>query len=168
MSYVRDNGLDRARRRRERRSVAILGLCALIVVGAIVFAVTFMSSTSKKGACAGQTQSASPASAFTLNVYNGGGQKGAASAASEALHTHELRIGVVGNDPYRKSISGVGEIRFGPDGAAKARQFVAKLVPGATLVQDGRDGTSVDVVVGPTFPTITKAAPKPTPSSTCR
>ena len=47
MSYVRDNGLARARKRRERRSIAILVFCALLVLGAIVFAATFISSPSK-------------------------------------------------------------------------------------------------------------------------
>lgn len=77
-------------------------------------------------------------------------------------------MGVVGNDPYQHSEDGVGEVRFGPDGAALAKRYVATLVPGAKLVQDGRDGNSVDVVVGSSFPTIAAAPASPSPSPVCK
>jgi len=104
MSYVRDNGLARARKRRERRSIAILVFCALLVLGAIVFAATFISSPSKQnGPCPNGTVSSAPPeiASFTLNVYNASGSKGAAGTAAEALRTHGFRMGVVGNDPYQ-------------------------------------------------------------------
>lgn len=157
MSYVRDNGLARARKRRERRAMTILGLCALLVIGSIVFAATFMSKPStKSGPCPSGTVSTAPdpRALFVLDVYNAGGPKGAATAAGDAFRTHGFQLGVVGNDPYRRDVKGAGEIRFGPEGASRAKQYVAPLVPGATLVEDGRDGKSVDVAVGPEFPTI--------------
>ena len=171
MSYVRDNGLARARKRRERRSIAILVFCALLVLGAIVFAATFISSPSKQnGPCPNGTVSSAPPEieSFTLNVYNASGSKGAAGTAAEALRTHGFSMGVVGNDPYQHSEDGVGEVRFGPDGAALAKRYVATLVPGAKLVQDGRDGNSVDVVVGSSFPTIAAAPASPSPSPVCK
>lgn len=160
MSYVRDNGLARARRRRERRALAILVLCALLVVGALVFATTFMSRSGKDAACPNGTASvpADPRTTFTLNVYNAGGQKGAAGSAADALRSHGFSVGVVGNDPYRKKVTGAGEVRFGAGGAAKAKQYVASLVPGTRMIEDGRDGSSVDVVVGPSFPSIAPGA----------
>lgn len=85
MSYVRDNGLARARKRRERRSIAILVFCALLVLGAIVFAATFISSPSKQsGPCPNGTVSSAPPeiASFTLNVYNASGSKGAAATAA--------------------------------------------------------------------------------------
>lgn len=155
MSYVRDNGLARARRRRERRSIAILAFCALLVVGAIVFALSFVSKpTPHPGACPNGTVSAapSPQSEFVTNVYNASGPKGAASNAAEALKSHSLNVGVIGNDPYQKTLSGVGEVRFGPQGRENAKKYVATYASGASLVEDGRDGSSVDVVLGQQFP----------------
>ncbi|WP_322613293.1 LytR C-terminal domain-containing protein [Dermacoccus abyssi] len=170
MSYVRDNGLERARRRRERRSLAILTLCALLVIGSVVFAATFMSQPSKPkaGECpSGTTTSLPPQATFPVNVYNAGGPKGAAGDAADALRTYEFNVGTVSNDPYKKKISDVGEIRFGPGGAHNAKKYVEPRVPGARLVQDGRDGAGVDVVVGPQFPTLEKAAEKPSASPSC-
>lgn len=150
--------------------MTILALCALLVVGAAVFAATFMSKPAKPkaGACANPSASARPAqSRFSVNVYNGGGPKGAAGDAAEALRSHDFSVGAVNNDPYRKKITNAGEIRFGPQGAENAKKYVAPQVPGATLVQDGRDGTSVDVVVGPEFPTLSTASADATPSLKC-
>lgn len=173
MSYVRDNGLERARRRREQRSLAILIACGLLVIGAIVFAATFMSKPSgsaKNAACpTGTASTVVPAeSTFTLNVYNSGDTKGAAGEAANALRSHEFSVGVVGNDPYRRSVQEAGEIRFGPSGAVKARQYVAKYAPGAKLMEDGRDGTSVDLVIGPDFPSIQAASSSPSTTVVCK
>ena len=171
MSYVRDNGLARARRRRERRSIAILIFCGLLVLGGVAFATAFMARTPKttSAACPGGSASAHvpETKKFITNVYNAGGQKGAAGNAAEALRTHDFSVGVVGNDPYRKKIDGVGEVRFGPDGKANAERYVSKYAPGANLVEDGRDGSTIDVVVGPTFPTIQPAPQTESATPTC-
>lgn len=171
MSYVRDNGLARQRRRRERRSMAILAFCGLLVVGAIVFAVAFVSQpTTSSGPCPNGTVSVAPPaqSLFVTNVYNAGGPAGTAARAATALKSHSLQPGVIGNDPLGKTISGVGEVRFGPDGESAAKKYVAVYVPGATLVNDGRDGDSVDVVLGKQFPTIPVAASSSSPAPHCK
>lgn len=152
--------------------MTILTLCALLVVGAVVFAAVFMSKPAKPkpGECPNGTVStaAAPQSTFTVNVYNGGGQKGAAGDVADALRTYDFKVGAVENDPYKKKITDVGEIRFGPQGAENAKKYVAQRVPGARLVQDGRDGGSVDVVVGPQFPTLQKAATSASSSPSCK
>lgn len=151
--------------------MTILAFCALLVVGAVVFAAAFMSQPAKPkaGACpSGASGARPPQSSFTVNVYNGGGQKGAASDAADALRTYDFSVGAVGNDPYRKTLSGAGEIRFGPSGAENAKKYVAPRVPGVSLVEDGRDGTGVDVVVGPQFSPLSKAAATASSSPTCR
>lgn len=125
-----------------------------------------MSSSDKKdGACPNGTVSQPPApeSKFELNVYNANGPKGAAGDAAKAFKTYHFDVTSVANDPYKTTQNGVGVIRFGVDGAKFARDYVAKHVPGAQLIQDGRDGTSVDVVLGKTFPALT---PAPSPTST--
>lgn len=167
MSYVRDNGLASARRRRERRTLAILTFCGLLMVLAVVAAAVVMSQSGKKTvSCPNGTVSVAPPaqSLFVVNVYNAGGPSGAAGEAASALHSRSFDTGTIGNDPLKKKLSDAGEIRFGPDGA-KGAKLAAALVPGAHLVDDGRDGSSVDVVVGKSFPKLsvvpsTSAAPR--------
>lgn len=161
MSYVRDNGLARARRRRERRSLAVLIFSALLVLGSIVFALAFMGSSPKPAttSCPSSATTTPPTKKFVVNVYNAGGAKGSAGAAADALRSHNFSVGVVGNDPYKKTIKGAGEVRFGVQGRDAANKYVRQYAPGATLVEDGRDGTTIDVVVGPQFQSI-KPAPE--------
>jgi len=170
MSYSRDNGLDRARQRRRRRSATIAGLVALVVFAGFGYAVSYFA-----GWIPGSRPPAPPASctvtpppppqaAVVLNVYNASGGKGEAGDVAEVMSTRNFDIGVISNDPYKEKINGVGQIRFGPAGKAFAEKFVKPLVPGAKLVQDGRTDSSVDVVIGKTFPHISKG--KPTPSTT--
>ena len=167
MSYVRDNGLARARRRRERRSMAILIFSALLVLAAIVFAMTSMRGSSKSSASNCPSQTVPATKKFVLNVYNAGGAKGSAGQAADALRTHDFNVGVVGNDPYKKKIDGAGEVRFGPEGKQAATTYVAKYAKGAKLVQDGRDGNTVDVIVGPQFPKIQPAPATESSSTSC-
>lgn len=167
MSYVRDNGLASSRRRRERRTLAILTFCGLLMVLAVVVAAVVMSQGGKKAvACPNGTVSVAPPaqSLFVLNVYNAGGASGAAGDAATALHSRSFDTGTIGNDPLKKKLTDVGEIRFGPDGASNAK-LAAALIPGVRLVDDGRDGSSVDVAVGKSFPKLstvasTSAAPR--------
>lgn len=171
MSYVRDNGLARARKRRERRALTILAVCGLLVVGSIVFAMTFISTPKKQaGPCPHGTAGApAPESAgFTLNVYNAGGPKGVAGSTAEAMKSHQLTIGSIGNDPYRAKLDGTAQVRFGPEGASMAKKYVAPLVSGAVLVDDGRDGSSVDLVVGSQAPSIASAPASSSPKPVCK
>lgn len=170
MSYVRDNGLARARRRREQRSLAILVFCALLVVGSIIFAVTFMSKSGSSSACPNgmQTAAAPPEGRFTLNIYNAGGAKGTAGDLAKALKSHNFSIGVVGNDPLHKTLANAGEIRFGPEGADAAKRYLAPLLPGAQLVNDGRDGTTVDVASSSNMPSVSTLPSQSSSSVPCR
>ncbi|RNI20650.1 LytR C-terminal domain-containing protein [Flexivirga caeni] len=163
MSYVREDGLAHARRRRQRRSIIVLVVAVLLLFGALFYALAFMrksteSSPSASSSCA-VTTTAPPQSIFTLNVYNASSDSGVAKRTAAALQTHGFTIGTVSNDPYKESLSGVGQIRFGPKGKKDATTYVEKYLHGATLVQDGRTDDSVDVVLGDEAPTIKSAPP---------
>ncbi|PWJ27419.1 LytR cell envelope-related transcriptional attenuator [Branchiibius hedensis] len=162
-------GLERARRRRERRTlIAIVG--ALILVGvAVTYAaayVTGLAPGSKPPAppasCVRTTPPPAPQSLFTLNVYNASKDQGVAKRTAAALRSRDFTVGAVSNDPYGEQLDGVGELRFGAAGAAYAKQYVLPLFPGATLQQDGRTGTSVDVVLGGDAPSVSEGTPTPT------
>ncbi|TWP33970.1 LytR C-terminal domain-containing protein [Leekyejoonella antrihumi] len=170
MSYSRDNGLDRARQRRRRRATAIAALVAIVVFAGFAYAVSYFA-----GWVPGSRPPAPPASctvtpppppqaAVVLNVYNASGDTGQATDVANAMTSRNFNVGVVSNDPYQESLDGVGQIRFGPAGKAFAEKYVKPLVPGATMVEDGRTDSSVDLALGKAFPHLATAKPTPTPT----
>lgn len=90
------------------------------------------------------------ASRVTINVYNSTERVGLAGEAAKILGVRGFAIAQVENDPLGVVIEGEGEIRYGPKGDAGAK-LMAYHFPGATLVDDGRGGKRIDVVVGKQF-----------------
>lgn len=85
-----------------------------------------------------------------VNVYNSTQRGGLAGTTAQELSQRGFRINKVENDPLGVSLRGVGEIRYGPNGADNAR-LLAFYFPGAVLVDDGRSGPRVDISVGRGF-----------------
>lgn len=88
-----------------------------------------------------------------VTVLNGAGQRGQGQLA--AVELGELGIAEAAppdNDPLypAQDLTCVGQIRYGPDGAAAARTL-SIVVPCAELVDDGRRATSVDLALGSEF-----------------
>lgn len=163
MSYVRGDGLAHSRRRRRRRAILVLLVTVLVVFGAFAYALGYIKTSNKATPTASSscdvTSTPPPQSIFVLNVYNASSDTGVAKRTSFAMQSHGFNIGTVSNDPYREKISGVGQIRFGPNGKKNATDFVKKYLPGAQLVQDGRTDDSVDMVLGNQAPAIKTAPP---------
>ena len=90
------------------------------------------------------------ASRVTINVYNSTKRVGLAGDAAKLLGVRGFKIAKVENDPLGVVIEGEGEIRYGPKGEAGAK-LMAYHFPTATLVNDGRKGKRVDVVLGQQF-----------------
>ena len=90
------------------------------------------------------------ASRVTINVYNSTKRVGLAGDAAKLLGVRGFKIAKVANDPLGVVIEGEGEIRYGPKGEAGAK-LMAYHFPTATLVNDGRKGKRVDVVLGQQF-----------------
>ena len=88
-----------------------------------------------------------------VNVYNSTQRGGLAGTTATQLSQRGFRINKVENDPLGVSLRGVGEIRYGPNGADNAR-LLQFYFPGATLVDDGRDGPRVDIALGRGFETM--------------
>ncbi|HEY2223055.1 envelope integrity protein Cei [Actinomycetospora sp.] len=102
------------------------------------------------------TQAAAPTNS-SVRVLNGAGQRGSAQLA--AVELGELGMPEAGepdNDPLypAQDLSCVGQIRYGPDGAGAARTL-SLVVPCAELVEDSRQGASVDLALGSDFRDIT-------------
>ncbi len=160
MSHPYDNGRSLARRRRRQRSTAIAGVVALIVFGGAAYSIFYftdsMPGNDPAPTCT-VTAPPAPQQAVELNVYNASGEKGQASSVAEAMQSRDFDVAVVSNDPYKEELKGVGQIRFGPSGKAFATQYVKPLAPKATMVEDGRTDSSVDLVLGKAFPHLKKA-----------
>ncbi|WP_050668269.1 LytR C-terminal domain-containing protein [Luteipulveratus halotolerans] len=169
-----ETGLARARRRRHRRSVAVITIVGLMVVGGFAYATAYwqqwlpgQASGTEPTCVVTTTAPPDPKTTFTLNIYNAGGEQGRANDVALGMKNRGFDVGIVGNDPYKKKLSGVGELRYGATGEAKADQLVRDLAPGITMVQDGRTDTSVDLVLGQEFPTLPQVTKAPEPESAC-
>lgn len=97
-----------------------------------------------------------------LNVYNTTFRTGLAASLATELGARGFHVGRVTNDPLRRMILDVGEIRYGDDGAPGAK-VLAQHLTGARLVHDARSGTSVDLVIGNAFTALTPIAQVPVP-----
>lgn len=165
MKYAQSTGRSHARDRKRRRSMMVLSGVGLAVVLGSAYAAAYTtgvlpgSRPPQKPASCTPTSTTYPNQGFTVNIYNASSGQGKAKEVARAFRANHFSVGVISNDPYEMKLTGVGQIRFGPDGAAKAKQFVQPLVPGAELMTDGREGDSVDVVLGDAFPNVSTPAP---------
>jgi hypothetical protein len=187
VDQLHESGASIHRRRRRRRAAITLTLVALVLLGTFTYAAAYFQgwvgakSVSKPTGTAG-CQPATPSKAVTpsdvtLNVYNSTDRVGLAAAVAKSLRTLGFKVVDVANDPLGKPISGVGEIRHGPKGAAAAA-IAATRLSGAKLVLDNRTDSSVDLVLGTKFTALTvppkvvptkpsKATPTASPSTSC-
>ena len=180
VDYLTESDASIERRRRQRRTTITLTVVALLMLGTFFYAAAYYQGwVGNRGApnplatpaCAGATsgQDLVPR-AVTLNVYNATDRAGLAASVAKSLRTQGFKVVNVANDPLGKAITGVGEVRHGPTGAAGATLAVARL-SGAKVVRDERTDDTVDLVLGSRFRTLSApskvAAPKvsaPTPS----
>lgn len=174
------------RRRRRIRQRLTLAVITLLVVGAGLVAAGMYSGVIGAATEADPLPTCAPAPRrpaalaprqVQVQVFNGSGRRGLAAATAASLRAHTFVVTKVANAPARVTSPAV--VRYGAPGKAAAT-LLATYLPGAQLVQDGRDSTVVDLVVGRQFtavrtkpaatkPATTKAAPatSPAPSTTC-
>ncbi|GAB3587553.1 LytR C-terminal domain-containing protein [Calidifontibacter terrae] len=162
MKYAQPNGLAQARARKRRRSIIVMVVVALLVIAGAAYAAAYAgglipgSRPAPLPASCSPTTTIPPNSGFPVNVYNASTGQGKAKETAKALKSRQFSVSVVSNDPYSMKLTGVGQIRFGPRGVANAKKWIQPLFPNATLLQDGRDDASVDVVTGDQFPTLSE------------
>lgn len=109
------------------------------------------------------------ASTVTVNVFNTTARAGLATEVATAMRTRGFKTAKVGNDPLGSfNPDLVAIVRYGAKGEPGARR-VALSIKGAKLVLDGRDDSSVDLVLSNKFTALLPAAqatapvlPKPT------
>ena len=109
-----------------------------------------------------------PPAKVKVNVYNATERRGLASAVAAQLKKRGFKVVKVSNDPLKRKVTGLAEVRSSTAGADAARTVVAQ-VGQVVLVPDQRKDASVDLVLGATFkrlvpPKAAAAAITPTPS----
>jgi len=154
--------------RRRNLLPAVLIVVVLVVAGIVTWTVVLTnSSSSETTACnlppgrggtllprttLDSTEAAAPGD-VRVTVFNGAGQRGQAQLA--AVELGELGIAEAAppdNDPLfpAQDLTCVGQIRYGPSGAAAARTL-SLVVPCAELVEDGRPTDDVGLALGSDF-----------------
>ena len=108
------------------------------------------------------------ARAVHVNVYNATKRRGLASDVAKQLRKRGFVIGKVENDPAKRTVTGIAEVRSSAAGAAPARTVGAQ-VASFVSVPDQRKDASVDLVLGAGFRALrttaaAAAAMTPTPS----
>ena len=103
-----------------------------------------------------------------VNVYNATERRGLASTVATALKKRGFQVDKVANDPLKRSVTGLAEVRSSAQGTDASRTVIAQ-VGQVVLVPDQRTDASVDLVLGATFkklvsPAEAAAVITPTPS----
>lgn len=145
--------------------IPLLAVVAVLVVGGLIFGlVSLVRGSGDESAAAGEESTPAPCATemvpvgetlpppekVTVNVYNATSTSGLASKTASALEKDGFAIGKVANDPVGRTITGVGQIRYGPK-AVKRAQLLAYYVPGAEMVELTRKGLKVDLAMGNSF-----------------
>lgn len=155
------------RAKRQRRATTTLLVVIAMLAGAFYYASTyFQASAPVAGPC--QTIISAPElrpADISVNVYNATQQQGLARDVAAILGVRGFKVKGVANDPLKKAIKGVAELRHGPDGLESA-QALQKHLPNAVLVADKREGDTVDLVIGTGYRRMGPEPPRATPVTT--
>ncbi|GAB48100.1 LytR C-terminal domain-containing protein [Mobilicoccus pelagius] len=104
---------------------------------------------------------APPPAGITVDVYNATSRAGLAGVTADTLRAQRFEVGTVTNAPAGTTVTAPAEIRHGKNGAAGAA-VLARHIRGAVLREIPREGTTVDLFVGPDLGAVT--APSGSPS----
>lgn len=91
-----------------------------------------------------------PAKTVRVNVFNATGRRGLAATVADQLRRRGFRVAKVTNDPAKRAVTGVAEVRASPAGAGPARTVAAQVYRYVAVPDDRRDA-SVDLVLGASF-----------------
>lgn len=177
MLTPRGVGAGRLVRRRGTARRVVVVLVALVVISAVAAAAWrherdggAVAATTPTPSCPTPSVPPSPPAAQTVrvNVYNATDKRGLASRVATEMRKRGFLVGKVDNDPAKRRVTGVAEIRSSTLGAAAALTVAAQ-VDAFVAVPDQRKDATVDLVVGAAFhalrtPAAAAAALRPTPA----
>ncbi|GAB3439785.1 hypothetical protein GCM10027517_13510 [Phycicoccus ginsengisoli] len=157
MSYDDESEAWHARRARRRRALITLGVVALMLFFAFWYAYSYFRADGQRTAAprpscptAAAASTALKPADITLNVYNATTRDGLAKKTASEVRKRGFLVATVSNDPLQRTVRGPAEVRYGPTGK-KGAPLVLALVKGAKGVQDARNDSSVDLVLGNTY-----------------
>jgi hypothetical protein len=170
-------GRDPRTRRRKRQAWTFTSLVTLVVVVGLValgqamrwWTIGGEHQRAARLPCPAQT-SAQP-DEVRLGVYNASSRFGLAREVARELQARGFTVTTVSNDPTGTPVRGTALVRFGAPGRLAAKSVGAQLAGPLQWVDDKRNSSAVDLVLGPGYQTMvprpqaSKAiAPVPTPT----
>ncbi len=169
--YATESPVSLRRRRKRRRALITIGIVLLGLFFAFWYALSYYETdtTPTAPAAAGAATCRTPdpnevaPGDVKVRVLNASNRNGLAAATAKALGSRGFVIRGAANDTSKRKPPAVAEIRYGPDGEARAKLLQSVMPKGTTLVNDKRKGTDVDVALGAKF---TQLRPPATPTST--
>lgn len=169
--YVYESGMS-SRRRRQRRTAITLLLTLLLLGGAFYWAWSYIRDGGSSAAAPADATSTAVSTecpdvpdprTVTVNVYNSTSIGGLAGRIADELTERGYSVGEVANDPQAADIAQPAELRYGDPGRPFAA-ILKTIVVEPNLRPDGREDTSVDLVLGNGF---TELSPIPAGLPTC-
>jgi hypothetical protein len=160
---------ERARGRRLPQIVLFVTIPGLLLGSASLaaaYTAGWMSNpAAPKPSCVPQVVRAPGRGSFVLNVMNAAGRDGLGGQVAVGLAKRGFRVSSISNAPDSWYVTQSAVVHHGPAGLDQAL-LAASQIPGAKLFDDGRPGTSVDVVVGMGYKTMVPvpARLRPVPS----
>lgn len=156
MGYVRTAGMSTAARRARRRTALIITALLLTLVVALGASLAYMQGWFGLGSEGGSDDvaavtTAAPTPELTsedveVTVLNATDRAGLAGRASEGLQVRGFSVAGVDNTG---PVEGTGVIRHGAEGVEAAELLRESLPQDLPLDQDEREGSGVDLVLGP-------------------
>src|SRR4051812_47654171 len=153
-----EGGWDAVHRRRHRQTVTfIAGFFLVLVLGCLAW-LTYAgvvpwpfggAVTVAQNVCR-HSQPLAPKK-VSVRVFNGSGRDGLARQVSAQLKALGFVVKVTGNDPLESKIKTQVEVRHGESGDLAAATMSAYVVGKTKEVQDDRQDSSIDLVLGPSF-----------------
>ena len=153
-------------RRGQRRSWPVLLMAVVLVLGLAAAGWWLRQrdtdepvATAARSACPtpSPTPSVVPPDNVKVNVYNATARRGLAARVATQLRKRGFQVAKVDNDPLKRRVTGLAEVRHSAPGTAAARTVVAQVGTVAT-VPDQRTDASVDLVLGVGFSELQPAA----------
>lgn len=150
---------ENRRRRRRRRQGWSFAVLVLVVLGVGVGGAGISQNwwewpfgreepgTAVAPSCAPVTATIAAPADVRLNVLNATDRRGLAGQVGGELTARGYVVASIGNEESDVEVAEPAQVRYGPSLVAAA-QSVAVQIPGAVLVDDGREGEVVDVALG--------------------
>lgn len=142
------------------RARALVILAGLVVLALLFVVITLIRDTQRGAGTAAECPEGytlvdvklREAKDIKINVYNGTDNIGLAENVGTNFQNRDFQVLAKGNDPLKKGVEGVAELRYGPEGVGSAHVLRAYFLDQAEPIYDPeREDDVVDVVLGEAF-----------------